>query len=504
MEWQLPSTNSSSVWEESSLKETTPTVIPVPTHHHPLLSLDSTPSPAECDITDIGWSRLDRPTGRTYKSLDLDRGGIREAPKKRQSLQIPLKDEPLPAKTAKAPPPHRCVHTVLPTDTLAGICVQYGCQMADLKRINKLWTNDAFFIRKILYIPVLPPPPPSPELILRHAPSAHPDNLRRLRRERHSTDSEATCVSSASSSASLLADYPRRMSGASNFSTSTTTPGDSPASSATLAASLSPNSPNAKSVEDLLRQIDEDVASVCEALTHLNSLPEVASSLAEESDLNLLSASTARVTLQHASPGTLTSVRPQSQYQYPPPPPPQQPIGATFSFVHGQSLPPSSPSRRPSQDEPRQVPLSPPVAKLRSPGSTPSNPIMSLPPPLPATAVMPPSPPPAPVSQPAPTKKRSLEGMQIVIELTPLLRRLPLPAQLAVAEDVRTRTASSLARGVAAGASAVAVAEDGEVAAATFVASEGVVVKARIADGVGWVGPEGKSAASGKADLIAA
>lgn len=44
-------------------------------------------------------------------------------------------------------------HTLEPTDTLQGVAIKYGVTVERLKRINKLWSNDAFLIRDTLQIP---------------------------------------------------------------------------------------------------------------------------------------------------------------------------------------------------------------------------------------------------------------------------------------------------------------------------------------------------------------
>ncbi|KAG0206640.1 hypothetical protein BGX28_001979 [Mortierella sp. GBA30] len=45
------------------------------------------------------------------------------------------------------------IHQVTITDTLAGIALYYGIQVAILKKCNKLWTNDSIHTHKYLYIP---------------------------------------------------------------------------------------------------------------------------------------------------------------------------------------------------------------------------------------------------------------------------------------------------------------------------------------------------------------
>ncbi|XP_045183125.1 lysM and putative peptidoglycan-binding domain-containing protein 2-like isoform X2 [Mercenaria mercenaria] len=45
-------------------------------------------------------------------------------------------------------------HTISRIDTLQGIALKYGATVEQIKRENKLWTNDSLFLREYLYIPV--------------------------------------------------------------------------------------------------------------------------------------------------------------------------------------------------------------------------------------------------------------------------------------------------------------------------------------------------------------
>lgn len=45
-------------------------------------------------------------------------------------------------------------HTVSPEETLQGIALRYGVTMEQIKRVNKIWTNDSLFSHKTLDIPV--------------------------------------------------------------------------------------------------------------------------------------------------------------------------------------------------------------------------------------------------------------------------------------------------------------------------------------------------------------
>ncbi|XP_066492048.1 lysM and putative peptidoglycan-binding domain-containing protein 2 [Tiliqua scincoides] len=46
-------------------------------------------------------------------------------------------------------------HHLSPGDTLPGIALKYGVTMEQIKRANKLFTNDCIFLRKTLNIPVI-------------------------------------------------------------------------------------------------------------------------------------------------------------------------------------------------------------------------------------------------------------------------------------------------------------------------------------------------------------
>ncbi|XP_022435200.1 lysM and putative peptidoglycan-binding domain-containing protein 2 isoform X1 [Delphinapterus leucas] len=46
-------------------------------------------------------------------------------------------------------------HRVRPGDTLQGIALKYGVSMEQIKRANKLFTNDCIFLKKTLNIPVI-------------------------------------------------------------------------------------------------------------------------------------------------------------------------------------------------------------------------------------------------------------------------------------------------------------------------------------------------------------
>ncbi|MBN3299999.1 LYSM1 protein, partial [Amia calva] len=52
----------------------------------------------------------------------------------------------------------RVEHQVQPGETLQGIALKYGVTMEQIKRANRLYTNDSIFLKKCLFIPMLVDP----------------------------------------------------------------------------------------------------------------------------------------------------------------------------------------------------------------------------------------------------------------------------------------------------------------------------------------------------------
>ncbi|XP_027004971.2 lysM and putative peptidoglycan-binding domain-containing protein 1 [Tachysurus fulvidraco] len=46
-------------------------------------------------------------------------------------------------------------HNVQPGETLQGLSLKYGVSMEQIKRANRLYTNDSIFLKKVLSIPIL-------------------------------------------------------------------------------------------------------------------------------------------------------------------------------------------------------------------------------------------------------------------------------------------------------------------------------------------------------------
>nr|XP_019948346.1 PREDICTED: lysM and putative peptidoglycan-binding domain-containing protein 1 [Paralichthys olivaceus] len=52
-------------------------------------------------------------------------------------------------------PQRRIEHELQPGETLPGLALRYGVSMEQIKRANRLYTNDSIFLKKSLSIPVL-------------------------------------------------------------------------------------------------------------------------------------------------------------------------------------------------------------------------------------------------------------------------------------------------------------------------------------------------------------
>ncbi|KAJ3210141.1 hypothetical protein HDU83_005059 [Entophlyctis luteolus] len=75
---------------------------------------------------------------------------------------------------------HKRVHLVRAGDTIEGVCIAYGCTVADLRRLNNLpWPSDSIHLRSHLLVPAPAANGAAASVTrLKHEPSAHPDNRR--------------------------------------------------------------------------------------------------------------------------------------------------------------------------------------------------------------------------------------------------------------------------------------------------------------------------------------
>jgi len=72
--------------------------------------------------------------------------------KKKLTIFQPKQKEKVPPPPRSSPPGEPTKHEVTKSDTLAGLSVRYNVKVEDIKRANKLFTND-IFLRKYLIIP---------------------------------------------------------------------------------------------------------------------------------------------------------------------------------------------------------------------------------------------------------------------------------------------------------------------------------------------------------------
>ncbi|XP_054259174.1 lysM and putative peptidoglycan-binding domain-containing protein 2-like isoform X2 [Macrosteles quadrilineatus] len=75
-------------------------------------------------------------------------------------------------------PEHYIKHTVSKTDTLQGIALKYGSTTEQIRRANRLWTNDSLFLRETLLVPVHSEGASSPsEIVLGDSSLSSPSSI---------------------------------------------------------------------------------------------------------------------------------------------------------------------------------------------------------------------------------------------------------------------------------------------------------------------------------------
>ncbi|KAJ3165302.1 hypothetical protein HK101_000252 [Irineochytrium annulatum] len=394
------------------------------------------------------------------KAADLQPTSPTRTSKAAASPSSNLGTESPSASPSRPVPPHRCVHIVQKTDTFEGLCIQYACQVrrlsygprdpngfltageqqSELKRVNKLWTNDSIHLRKTLMIPH-PPEQPEPTLFLRHPLSAHPANMSKGVNKR--AFSTATSPTKSLLAPLTIGNEPRAY-------VEEPCPLASIAGSAGTASGMIRlngswyHSIGAKSIEDLLRKIDEDVENVCEALATIGDVPINASELLDRSE----TARRHRDNTGSLTDGQALECAEPTSHQYPPiergtsdgrmvdvplfrtksPPPSFSPHSPRAKKAGGIGLISSSTTRV------RIVPIAPPSPPLGVARVVPTSPVASA--------------------------DEAAPQIGVVFELTPLLRRLPVAAQAAVTEDVRRRVTESLVNASATSAAKSGVAPD--------------------------------------------
>ncbi|KAJ1340650.1 hypothetical protein BSLG_004744 [Batrachochytrium salamandrivorans] len=245
-------------------------------------------------------SSLGSPTntkGLTDARLDNGRGGgLSASPQSMSSaMQMPCSAgrsalHLTNTKPARVGPsiPSITTHFVSASDTLAGICVMYGVKTADIKRHNRMWTNDSIHLRRSLEIPL---PSVMPSQLLHDGEQGHMAAGPRSGPVQSSLSKQRYNSGSANSRLSLdplpystcLDLHHRPMLGSTNASyRGSPSPSSIPHSSLSLSAvspcasdfksnSGSPSStssyphlpaPHPPTVSELLSQIDRDVEQI--------------------------------------------------------------------------------------------------------------------------------------------------------------------------------------------------------------------------------------------------
>ncbi|CAI9296527.1 unnamed protein product [Lactuca saligna] len=152
--------------------------------------------------------------GVNFWNQQLDRGLLMESPP--PSKLLPINDSSSPFMQSSLPTSSGVggssvgdggfgyiEHTVTKFDTLAGVAIKYGVEVADIKKMNGLTTDLQMFARKTLHIPLPGRHPPSPIMSNGQGPK-HSEMTPPRQRQRHSDmlDSIKSLKLSSSSSSS--------------------------------------------------------------------------------------------------------------------------------------------------------------------------------------------------------------------------------------------------------------------------------------------------------------
>ncbi|KAK4413655.1 hypothetical protein Salat_2778300 [Sesamum alatum] len=108
---------------------------------------------------------------------------------------LPSRSEPISLPSSAAPVGvglnggmNYIVHTVSKFDTLAGVAIKYGVEVADIKRLNGLVTDLQMFALKTLQIPLPRRHPPSPSLCNGHDTPQRPSSSEQTPAKRRHSD----------------------------------------------------------------------------------------------------------------------------------------------------------------------------------------------------------------------------------------------------------------------------------------------------------------------------
>ncbi|WVR00134.1 hypothetical protein IAU59_007276 [Kwoniella sp. CBS 9459] len=121
---------------------------------HPLAQVGPTPPTHHVDVLgDISRPSLHRLTSETERQVaESSRSGSEYTGSMRGSLDLlrmsAVDEQSSPGEVEVL------IHTIKPNQSLAGIALLYGIDLATLRKVNKLWTSDPIHLRTHLYVPL--------------------------------------------------------------------------------------------------------------------------------------------------------------------------------------------------------------------------------------------------------------------------------------------------------------------------------------------------------------
>ncbi|OCF38070.1 hypothetical protein I316_00294 [Kwoniella heveanensis BCC8398] len=129
-----------------------PSATPSP---HPLAQVGPTPPTHHVDVLgDVSRPSLHRLTSETERQVaESSRSGSEYTGSMRGSLDL-LRMSAVDEQQASGGEVEVLIHTIKANQSLAGIALLYGIDLATLRKVNKLWTSDPIHLRTHLYVPL--------------------------------------------------------------------------------------------------------------------------------------------------------------------------------------------------------------------------------------------------------------------------------------------------------------------------------------------------------------
>lgn len=193
-------------------------------------------------------------------------------------------------------------HVVQSGDTLEGICVMYHAKIADVKRINRLWTNDSLYLRKTLDIPIQESKSPKEDSKNSKRPLSLP-----TRPPEAFTSVRASSSSDSLSSKIRKNHVPSRPNSPTHFKRSIVEGSAPTPSPFAFGRPGSPTKPPV-STQELLDCIDKDVSSIIAALKESDLCMDPSSNMPRKPQkLRDLRSKTTRVTITPIEPSAASA-----------------------------------------------------------------------------------------------------------------------------------------------------------------------------------------------------